>query len=170
MKSLYSTFAILGIIFSALFVSCGDDNDKPFDNSSSEYDETTNNDKSNNLNSSFFVGTWHHAEDLVNYNTLYSQGYDAEDYIAKSEKIVFYSNGTGNYKWNQTYSSGNSNFTWKIKGDKIELLWNGEQMSKCYDVLIFTGYMNSKQVVFMYEDGSSVHRFADSSTAWQKRY
>ena len=118
------------------------------------------------MNASFFVGTWYPATVLAESEFLRTQGNynQAEELLAKSERITFQSNGNGNYKWSNTYS-GNSDFTWKIKGNKIAMLWKGAKAEEYYEAY---GY-NSSYVTFVFNEGNSTSWFADNRTPWKKK-
>lgn len=118
------------------------------------------------MSASFFVGTWYPTTVLGESEFYRQQGNytHADELLEKSERISFKSNGTGNYKWNNTYSD-NSDFTWRIKGDKIVLLWNGSSVEEFYDV---SGY-NSSYVTFVYKEGDATSWFADNRTLWEKK-
>ncbi|MBQ4521175.1 MAG: lipocalin family protein [Bacteroidaceae bacterium] len=183
MKFFHSILAVLGILCSISFVSCGDDDDEPFEkpiekpsdknsDGTGNSNEKEDNNSSQSLSSSFFVGTWYPAGVMTEYEILREQGFDAEELIAQSDKIVFDSNGTGNYRWNITFSgnhtsSGNSNFTWTTKRNEIVILWDGDRTSKNYGVIVFNA---TGQVVFTYDNGNSVNRFADNTTGWEKQH
>lgn len=161
MKS-YSLMFLMAAVCVVGFSACSEPDEEQFGNN----DNIEGGVDKPSMNASFFVGTWYPATVLAESEFYRSQGnYNkAEELLAKSERITFQSNGNGNYKWSSSYS-GNSDFTWKIKGDKIAVLWKGAKAEEYYEAY---GY-NTSYVTFVFNEGNATSWFADNSTPWQKK-
>lgn len=159
----YSHMFLMAVACVVSFAACSEESNEE----QSDNNENIENDiEVPSMSTSFFIGTWYPATVLAESEAYRSQGnYNrAEELIANSERITFQSNGNGNYKWDNTYS-GNCDFTWRIKGNKIALLWKGTKAEEYYEAY---GY-NTSYVTFVYDEGNATSWFADNSTLWKKK-
>ena len=135
----YCCVCLLAVMCVCGFVSC---DEEPFD---AQTGENVENGGSTDeeievpfMGSGFFIGTWYPSKVVgeIEFHQQQNNFRKVEEILGKCERLIFRSDGTGNHRWNNTYS-GNQEFTWRITSKNMAILWKGSRNENYYDVIVF---------------------------------